>query len=475
MKAADVSQSRDLKTRFQRLGFIMVMIYVGYISLEYLLGMQMYLINYLLYPFVLLIFILDKFQSNPAAYLQKNKLSARATSYLLFKYTVVLSIIALMIPVLTGMFLSATVSQGIAVDLNWSKNTFYYLTHLWLIIPLPAIVVYMCLYDILIKKGLNNLYEVVNQLVPLKIRNDTIHHVLLIFHALSTLGLILLMSVLGIYACYLWVCSLLLIPAFKGASIASLLFCCCSIVILFRPAMKKTLRKSGHNSWSMGYFFLIFAGLAIFWMLIPSLLYKLLYGSLDWTSSIWFESNYNYLPNQLENFFCYLIKTIWFLSFPILAIYFTRQGKTSNLNIYSNVILIVIAYMLVIFFGEIVNVFLQTQSSEIIKLVNLNHADYLLVINLSIILLFYYLFNNRFDKNCLVTEDILILANTKFRAVNRSYYFLILIISMLLFLMVLENLFLIQKILAYISGASTLFFLVLFFQIIKLPVTAKSV
>lgn len=473
---------RDLRSRYRRLGLVLLLLYIGYFAADFLFKNEMFVINYVIYPFSAIIVIYNfRFFSLFEFFKFFKFSSARAKVYIqyIFKIALLLSTFSFMMPLLVALFLKSTYDAQINLD----DDVYYYMTHLWSIIPLPAIVAYMYLYNFLMKKGLNNIYKIVNDLIPCEIRNDSIHNLLIAFHSVSCLSLVILLISTAIYIFYLWLCYCLSFDPIKGANLISIICSFFLIIVVSAKKFKKILKRLGSNSWSIAQFLLFASCILLAILSICTVLIPLLHLNI----SFLITGGYNFKPQNINAFYLNLVSTIWWLAYPLFAVYCLREAKIAEkvdvdlgsdlrlftdsqfMNINTNVILVLIAFSIVslMFFG-VFNIAWE-EMQRFYRIFDTSKTMNTLAIVLVVFYLFKYLFSNRFDKNAMLLEDIYRFPDNKFRPINRSYYAIFLASSMVIVFIILENLFIVQKLLAFASIASTIVFVVFFCSLLKVP------
>ncbi len=477
---------RDLTSRYRRLGLVLLSLYMGYLAGNFLFSNEMFVINYVIYPFSAIIVTYNfRFFSLFEFFKFFKFSSARAKVYIqyIFKTTLLFAAFSLIMPLLAALFLKSTYDAQI----NFDDDVYYYMTHLWSIIPLPAIVAYMYLYNFLMKKGLNNIYKIVNDLIPCEIRNDSIHNLLIAFHSVCCLSLVILLTSTAVYIFYLWLCYCLSFDPIKGANLISIICSFFLIIVVSAKKFKKMLSRLGSNSWSIAQFLLFASCILLAILSICTVLIPLLHLNISFLTT----GGYNFKPQNINAFYLNFVSTIWWLAYPLFAVYCLREAKITEkldvelgtdlrpdlrlstdsqfMNINTNVILVFTAFSIVslMFFG-VFNIAWE-EMQRFYRIFDTNKTMNMLTIVLIIFYLFKYLFSNRFDKNAMLIEDIYRFPDNKFRPINRSYYAIFLASSMVIVFIIFENLFIVQKLLAFASIASTIVFVVFFCSLLKVP------
>lgn len=461
LEVQKVPTKLDMNVRLKRASLVVLSLYLGYWVLEYLLNIKIANINYLIYPCAIYVCFNILFSSNSGP--QDgfvNKISYLDYLKSFSQIIILLIIFTIIFAVLLGLFLGITLADDSAVNsinAELSSVLNYYLAKIWLIVPWPMILGYVSLHMILVQRyQLNNINDLANQIWPRAIKNDTINNIILIFHSFPFLASTCIATAIAAYIGYISVCKLLGLTWLHGVTLFSLGFMTLSFLLLLRANIKNNFRAMNYHRWSIAKFLMITTIILLIWLLIPTLLISLLSKSPD--SYLW--GKHNYFIYRLDVFYVYLISSLWWFCFPLVGIACYRKLQLNNNNAKLNMILLILAFVVA---GLII-----TQLGKLIAVSQFNIFPYLQfgLVGHVIILLFilgglYKLFAKEFDKDLIMIGYLSKSSEDKFRAASKTYYLIFLIIAVILMMMTLENVFLLQKFIAFGSIANSLLFLML--------------
>ncbi|MBP9721544.1 MAG: hypothetical protein KBD64_00125 [Gammaproteobacteria bacterium] len=469
-----MSELIDFKLRAKKVTLFFIGLYLGYFILSYLFNITMAKINYFVYPAFVLFWLSILLDSGKFYYQnlvnkrishKNEKLASRLNSKLqyvsvFFRLVIFFCGLIVTIVLVPAIFLNATVSND-----NLSQVIRVYCTHSWWMIPWPAILTYFGLYNIWLHVyNLNDFTLLINKLWPRKIKNDTENNILSIIYSTPYITIICLFLAVGIYSSYLFLASIFSIPMVKGTSVINLTICALSILIVVqKPIHKKTktiLRQVNYHNWSIGKFFLIISGGLLLWLIVCSLILWVLTPVLT-------IGKYNFYQYNLSAIYINLVTAMWWYLVPSIALFAHRQTtKHSMINIsyQAKPIIITLAIICSLWLAYVNHLFILEVYNYIKDNVSQNYK--LAIIAIIIFGLIYKLFAKKHDKNTLIVGFIngsVDSVGNKTSPASKTYYGLFIITAIFLIMLSLENIFLLQKLMAYMSILGTILLIILLY------------
>jgi hypothetical protein len=449
MSYSQLAKSRSIQSRWKRLFVIFASLFFFYIILDYSLDIKMILVNYFMSPFILLV-LLFLFFKKKSLQSEPNIKNITVFSYKkliidLFSVVIFITMMVLSIALIPGLFLSGTLALTDSQNVELAEIVSHYHTRLWFMTPWPVIMIYVGFLGGLAQNyGIYDIKTFVHKIYKSEFEHDTGHNLLMALHNAPYTFTIGLITVIGIYAAYFAITEYLGLTALQGVNYYSLSFCFISIILVSRKKIKDILRSYDYHLWSILKLLLIVSGILILWLLIPTIIFNI----ANPNGLITLKGEYNFYNYDIKLQYLFLIWVLWWFCMPMIG-YFCYQ----KLQSYHYKISMLLAFLAILFTYSVFNLSVVNEYLFSKTLFLLNFKAFKLPMLIIIISSFlYYAFNKQYD-NDLLTLDLISKKDStqKNRPASRSYYYLFLMFVSILTIVVLENIFMLYKLLSFFS------------------------
>ena len=438
------------QTRIKRFCFILSILIAGYFVLNYYFDLKMILVNYVSYPFALLFIIkllCNKNDGTCVEYKLYNILGA------IVKLALSLSFIAIMMAWMQACFISGTILE--LTESNQKSDLVQIVTHFfkqsYLIVPWLMIVASTGFLAICVQNfKIYNISDLAHRLTKSKLQNDTIHNFIRIVYSAPYLASIVIVFTMSIYAFYSAIMSVLHLYPIKGVTVATLVFAVLTIMVSTRKKLKESFRYYHYHKWPLSKMFFIIGLVYVFWLIVPTVIINLVVvspqGSLI---GPYFHDN----DNVKLQFLFLLWGSSWLIT-PIVS--YMLYQKLVN---YHYKLQIVICFLAMVMAYYLINSTIILQYLEFILawLLSLGTGS-LVFFNVASWSLFVVLYHSKLLKG-LSIENFDVSQSSKDRANGIMYYLFFLLVATALCFIMLENVFIIYKFIAFMSIISSLLFL----------------